>query len=80
VFVSVLSPKHSFVIILSIVASDIKIPPQLIEGESYEANAIKAWNSIISVLLTFVPEFLLLFLIVDVGNEAMSGSGSDMVV
>jgi hypothetical protein len=79
--VSVLSPKHSFVIILSIVASDIKIPPQLIEGESYEANAIKAWNSIIrSFLLTFAPEFLLLFLIADVGNEAMSGGGLDMVV
>jgi hypothetical protein len=31
-------------------------------------------------LLTFAPEFLLLFLIADVGNEAMSGGGLDMVV
>jgi hypothetical protein len=44
-------------------------------------NSTATWNSILSFVLTFVPEFLLLFLIADVvGNEAMSGGGSDMVV
>ena len=66
--------------IFSIVASDIESPPQLIDGESYEANAIKAWNSIISFLLTFVPLFRVFFLTADIGNEAVPDGGSDMVV
>ena len=60
--------KTSLIMIFSMVASNIEILPRVIEGESYEANAIKAWNSVICLLLTFVPLFLLFFLIAEIGN------------